>query len=1394
MAVGLCLVGAPSATAQSLEVDCTTGPVFTPNPYFCLGVHYYVPDGACGCAPNRLWGTTCSGGTITGTSIGGVNGCYLVNACSIVETPLDCSTQNQQPPREMPCPDCPPKPESPPPPLGGAPVVFTTGEMFLTHTDGSAGTLAFSRTYNTVRTLPGRYGAFGPGWNSTFDKRLNIISGGIVEHRDGTGYATYFQDATGASSFRQELPFGKDAALERTALGYRIVRRSGAVEDYSSTGALISETDAAGVTTTYSRDPEGRVTSMTRKGRSLMLTYAGLDPHPMELKGPTGERLATYTYEAGVLVAVDYAENTGYRYVYGAGGIVEVNHADGTPSEAHEYYPDGRTKTSEVRDGIGKITMTYGPNQTTVTDALGRQTVWDFVFVKHMLRTKRITSPCSACTDGSVEIQEWTYDEDTGDVTSMKDAAGKVWIYEHDPLTLDLTKVTDPMGNVTTYTYDDHGRVLSVVGPASSTTYTQSGAGPTSITVSASPGPRTTSIQYFAAEDARKGSIQTITDPRQKVTAMGYDQGTGDLTAITDPLGHTVTIAYDEMPSPPGRGLPTSATDALGHLTKTTYDGRSRVNGVIAHDGSTTSFTYDRASRRQAVVDPMGRTTRYVYDEYGRLMAVVDPAGKSTSYTYDVMGNLLSLQDAKGQTTTFEYENHDRVKKMIYPGGGFETFAYDSRGRMVTMLDRKGNTTTLVYDDLGRLTEKSFTIADGSTVATPAFHYTYDGEGRMLTASNGSDTLTWTYNPGGDLASEQSATNSSLVAYQYDDGGNRVEVKLDGSVFVTYAYDDASRLETITRGGNPFTFGYDNANRRTSMSYPNGITTGYEYDSVNRLTLIAATNPLGIPVAGFGYGYDPSGNRIQKNTLEHTEAYKYDLLYRLTRADRTNPDQTPSDQGLWSYDAVGNRTSAQDDAHTTTSFYNQKNQLTSTAGGGNTLWRGTLDEPGVVDLTSATVNGQPARMLPGNVFEANLDLPAGPNTVTIKARDGSGNESTKTYSVNVTGGASEYTYDLNGNLKTKTEGSDVWVYEWNALNQLVEVKKGTSAGSATTVATFKYDPIGRRIEKSTPGKVTTYTYDGADILRENVTTSGTVTSYYVHGPGVDEPLAKETDGVLRYYHADGLGSVVKETDGSGVVVNTLRYDAWGNIEAGARDGYAFTGREWDPETGWYYYRARFYDPRGGRFVSEDPIGLDGGPNAFSYVDSGPVNFSDPSGKCPWCIGAAWGLGIELATQLIANGGSFRCLDWKGLATATALGAVGGGLTGKGVGKALASLSRKWNPVKGAIGEGLSLAENWLKGATLLERNEATIAGFSTKVDSTWRSLGGTTYFVESKFGLSTLTKPQRLANAALGPSGLYRVERWGYPFFERVGAHIGGSAFGAAATAGQGSHSPCACR
>src|SRR5207247_11056899 len=98
-----------------------------------------------------------------------------------------------------------------------------------------------------------------------------------------------------------------------------------------------------------------------------------------------------------------------------------------------------------------------------------------------------------------------------------------------------------------------------------------------------------------------------------------------------------------------------------------------------------------------------------------------------------------------------------------------------------------------------------------------------------------------------------------------------------------------------------------------------------------------------------------------------------------------------------------------------------------------------------------------------------------------------------------------------------------------------------------------------------------------------------------------------------YYETDHLGSTAALTNDKGHVVDEVTYDAFGNGTGSKETPYNYTGRERDPLTGLLFYRARWYDPQIGRFISEDPIGLSGGINQFAYVGNSPQNATDPSG-------------------------------------------------------------------------------------------------------------------------------------------------------------------------------------
>ncbi len=188
----------------------------------------------------------------------------------------------------------------------------------------------------------------------------------------------------------------------------------------------------------------------------------------------------------------------------------------------------------------------------------------------------------------------------------------------------------------------------------------------------------------------------------------------------------------------------------------------------------------------------------------------------------------------------------------------------------------------------------------------------------------------------------------------------------------------------------------------------------------------------------------------------------------------------------------------------------------------------------------------------------------------------------------------------------KSDGSGTTSLAWDFENRLTQVVTPSSGN-----VTYKYDALGRRIQR-TPwsGVSTNFSYDGADVVRDK--NSDATTIDYLNGPGVDNKIWQK--GATQYFFSqDHLGSTTALTNANGVLFERDTYDAYGNTAGGSVTRYGYAGRERDATTSLIFYRARWYDPPAGRFISEDPIGLGGGVNQFGYVRNNPENRIDPSG-------------------------------------------------------------------------------------------------------------------------------------------------------------------------------------
>jgi RHS repeat-associated protein len=154
-------------------------------------------------------------------------------------------------------------------------------------------------------------------------------------------------------------------------------------------------------------------------------------------------------------------------------------------------------------------------------------------------------------------------------------------------------------------------------------------------------------------------------------------------------------------------------------------------------------------------------------------------------------------------------------------------------------------------------------------------------------------------------------------------------------------------------------------------------------------------------------------------------------------------------------------------------------------------------------------------------------------------------------------------------------------------------------------------------------------------------------------PGLDEKLRQSSAAGAFYFLQDHLGSVVALADATGKVAERMQYEAFGQSAGSQLTRYGYTGRERDELTGLLYYRARYYDPQQGRFLTPDPIDFNGGMNLYAYVANNPLSFIDPRGLAPTpcadnpkCLkelaNVLFSLGVAAYTCLLLGFGSSAC--------------------------------------------------------------------------------------------------------------------------------------------------------
>jgi len=506
--------------------------------------------------------------------------------------------------------------------------------------------------------------------------------------------------------------------------------------------------------------------------------------------------------------------------------------------------------------------------------------------------------------------------------------------------------------------------------------------------------------------------------------------------------------------------------------------------------------------------------------------------------------------------------NNHQTDYSYYPGGQIET-----------LTDANGNITYYEYDAVNRL--KTTTYAN-ETPRERTESFSYDNAGNMTSKTlRSGETITYEY----DLLNRQTKKTypgipQKTVEYVYDDLGRMTSVT-DENGTIAFTHDDANHLLTTTYPGSQVVGNeYDKAGNRTKLTYTDGSWIRYTYDALNRMDQVKDQNDNVLA----DYTYDAL-RRTRLDYLNQTYVtYSYNDANWVTGLYNTKDNQGDISQFTYSHDQIGNRLSMTISQGTHNYTYDNISQLTH------------VDYPAGDPFLDKTYNYDPV---------GNRDTVVNGGTV-----DYQNNELNEYTSV----GGTSYTSDQRGNLTS--DGSQSYVYDSD--NRLTGVSQSIS---------YKYDPFGKRIEKNVSGSVTKYIHSGDQIIEE--WEGETLARKYIYGAGIDESLVMITLGGAKYcYHYDALGSVRNLTDSTGATVASYGYDVYGafNLTGNAHgNSYTFTGRQWDPESALYYYRARYYSLTLGRFLQADPIEYKDGPNLYTYAQNNPTNFIDPEGASCTCV-------------------------------------------------------------------------------------------------------------------------------------------------------------------------------
>lgn len=682
---------------------------------------------------------------------------------------------------------------------------------------------------------------------------------------------------------------------------------------------------------------------------------------------------------------------------------------------------------------------------------------------------------------------------------------------------------------------------------------------------------------------------------------------------------------------------------------------------------TTQSFSSDGAP--STTILPSGREIHYVHANRNPFSEIRYPSGEHVRVGFDGNGDLTSVEGPGDVAYRFAYDEKRRATKICYPDRTSRRFSYGPGG-LERVEDRTGGVTSFACDDVAGWSEITDPLGRSTRFMT-------DPRGRLqrLVYADGTEQV---YSYAEDGALRQVRRRDGAVVGLEPRGrdgarlcwpdGTHTQIRAFGPSFtvenetdaITLIYDERRRPLGEVSACGAVEYEYDAEGRLTAIKDPWNGRVDYRYDADGRLHAVdwdgvevrVEHTPLGA-VSSIHYGKAAIERRevgrmglrlnsclIAAETGERRceQVYSYDKCDRLVRHAERRSDGTWHQRRL-THDAEG-RLLAETDASTGETRYeyryDAKGNLSFDCGG--EVRRGAMDEP-----------------------------------IAHKGR--------------------RLVYDPLGNA-TRIPGrarEDLRCV-WRGDGSLAEVR------SERALVTFRYDALGRRIEKSVGGSTWRFGWAGDRLLWEESEThpgARRVRRDYLYLPD-GTPLAFREDGRTFWLQTDPRGAVVCAFDDAGAVVWRGHYEPFGAVRveiSEIRQPLRFLGQYEDDETGLYYNVARYYCPWLKTYISLDPNWLQHGATNYSYACNDPWNRNDPNGALAplviIAIGGLVGAGLSALSAYFYGHGSILGAALNGFITGalTTAGFLVGGPWGALAGGAIGSFF-------GTLVEGAMNGQGW----------------------------------------------------------------------------------------------------